>query len=182
MRIISGGYLGHCSLDERAQEGITTQRINMRQTILFLSVFLLLTNCGPSGYANITSDISIALHADRDHVNVGQPIHFTLTASRASPGSQYHQPIEAPEGKSVLDIVVGSEELARWSREQPTQNIPRRLDLKPGESKTIEMIWIPDGRRNDTTVVVNGELNWTLDPHTLPAQVGITIGRSPPMW
>lgn len=45
----------------------------------------------------------------------------------------------------VFDIVVGYPEVARWSEGKPLTPDLTRIELKPGQSKTIEMQWVATG-------------------------------------
>ncbi len=43
-----------------------------------------------------------------------------------------------------LRVMLDTQVLQQWSILQAPDQLPHRLELKPGESKTIELIWIPD--------------------------------------
>lgn len=72
------------------------------------------------------------------------------------------------KSKPVMDIRVhyAGDEFARWSLQQPTNQNLNRLELKPGESRTIEMTWVPDNRAYGLPVNIQGLLSWSEDRTT----------------
>jgi len=82
----------------------------------------------------------------------------------------------------VMDILVGfgrGEGGTRlyWSDGQEITPEMRRLELAPGESKTIEMTWVPDEKAEGYIVTVSGILH--REHRYQDATVMICVGRCP---
>jgi aminopeptidase N len=90
----------------------------------------------------------LKIESDRSKAEVGQPIRIRFTTRNTG-----NEPIvlESPD-TPVIDIVVDfsdGSELLTWSSHNPDQ-VVHRLEWKPGESKTIEFVWIP--KREDISI------------------------------
>jgi hypothetical protein len=83
----------------------------------------------------------LKIESDHSRVQVGEAIHIRFTTRNTG-----NEPIVVEyQDTPVMDIVIlgiGDQVLASWSSRNPEQ-LSHRLEWKPGESKTIELIWIP---------------------------------------
>jgi len=64
----------------------------------------------------------------------------------------------------VMDILIGfgptgGSTRLHWSDGREITPEMRRLELAPGESKTIEMTWVPDKKAMNNIVWIHGILN-----------------------
>jgi hypothetical protein len=83
----------------------------------------------------------LQIQSNRSKAQVGLPIQIQFTITNTD---QSYIVVESTD-TAVLDIVVqvvGGPNLFVWSSQNPDK-IAHRLEWKPGESKTIELIWIP---------------------------------------
>jgi len=111
------------------------------QILLAVSAFtLVLLDCrGPVSATQLVGNrILVTLWASKNCLDYGETV--TLRATATNQGSLPFA-IELTD-RPVFDIVVGYPEEARWSAGKPLTPDLTRLELKPGQSKTIEMQWI----------------------------------------
>lgn len=83
--------------------------------------------------------LQIESNRARAQADVPIQIRFTITNT-----GQNHIVAESPT-TPVMDIlihVVGGPDLLSWSSQNPDR-VQHRIEWKPGESKTIEWVWIP---------------------------------------
>jgi len=111
--------------------------------VLMLSLALVLTACntGLRQTSGIDSLI-LELYANRSHARVDEPIQIQFTITNRG---RNHIIIESQD-TPIIDIVVapyGSDEIfLTWSGQNPDK-VAHHLEWKPGESRTIELAWIP---------------------------------------
>ncbi len=142
---------------------------------------LLLVACRAtlSGIA-VLDDLVGTIQVDQDLGHIGQPVHIVFTIKNQTLlWNGRVQTIEC-QSKPVIDIRVGygQEEFASWSAQQPPDKIPHRLVFQPGESKTIELTWVPDESKRGMPVVISGIMNWRED-RASQAQVLLYIEYGP---
>ena len=99
-----------------------------------------------------TGMLVLELWADRDRTD-GEPVQIRFTVRNIG------KEVEAIqlEDKLVMDILVGNGQAERWSERREITPDMRRLELGPGESKTIEMTWDP-GEGTGYPVLIKGIL------------------------
>ena len=106
-------------------------------------------------------NLGIAISADRRYVDAGEPVRIRFTVINRGDETEV---IESEEGP-IMDILVrhrsGSTDLTRdwWSEDRQITPEMRRLELGPGESKTIEMTWVPPDRIYNEPVDLFGILH-----------------------
>lgn len=160
----------------------------MAKMLISLLVLLCLpTGCGsllrPGLHSNVsgTGDLDIALWVDRTEGKVGEPVHITFTVVYTDRYNTHKAEIIKLTSRPVMDIRVGyaTDDFARWSDLQPADQDLRRLVLEPGESRTIEMTWVPDKRTRNLPVLIQGILNWA-DDRSADAPVTFPVEYVPP--
>lgn len=117
-----------------------------RSTILFL-ILLLTTVTFASACAPTQRDVAVfsglvlQFEADRSRVGVGDRVNMRFKVENTR---DYTIVLESPT-TPVMDMlihVVGGPDLLTWSSQNPDK-VQHRLEWKPGETKTIEWVWIP---------------------------------------
>jgi hypothetical protein len=114
--------------------------------MLVMGIMLILTGCltsQPKGIIdkNNYDTLLLDLESDSTRTQPGIPIQMRFTVKNAGERIWILESQDTP----VMDIVIlgiGDQVLASWSSRNPEQ-LSHRLEWKPGESKTIELIWIP---------------------------------------
>lgn len=132
----------------------------MAKLVLCITIFLLLIACAPSNTTRL-NDLALTIRADQSSGEVGKPIKISFTVTRRGDGQPSLGALEAESPESVMDIiVVGSarDPFTTWSANQTDETLIRHLDLKIGESKTIELIWTPPSNANNRDVLILGIL------------------------
>jgi hypothetical protein len=83
----------------------------------------------------------LRIESNRSRAQVGEAIHIRFTTRDTG-----NEPIVLESSATpVMDIVIlgrGDQVLASWSARNPEQ-VSHRLEWKPGESKTIDLVWVP---------------------------------------
>lgn len=138
-----------------------------------------LASCGGKSAIAGYSNLGLTLQVDQMRGEVGKPVHITFTITKFKEGNYDIGVVESAD-EPVMDIFVGYADIqyALWSEQQPVEAIPHRLDLKIGESKTIEMTWVPDERADDKPIGIEGILNRG-GKKVQTAPLLLPIGRSP---
>ncbi|MBI4786654.1 MAG: hypothetical protein HY782_06370 [Chloroflexi bacterium] len=115
--------------------------------------------------------ITVEMWASSDCVQPGETV--VLRATATNKGSRV-EVIELRD-RPVLDIVVGDRDrvFRRWSDSKPLTTDLTRLELGPGESKTIEMGWVPDPSIQGAVAV---SAHFTYSAKFPPQLPGFTIG------
>ena len=119
--------------------------------LITLSMLILaLISCSrPSQPVSSTSgrndDLIVDLWASSDCVQVNELVKLRTTVTNHSTKAQVFETKDQP----VLDIVFGNPDspFQRWSNGKALTSDMTHLELKPGESKSVEMDWVPDGSR-----------------------------------
>ena len=101
---------------------------------------LLITGCGGFSHSSSLGNLDLRLQVDQQRGEVGKPVTITFTVTKYQAENYDMGAIDAGENP-VMDIVIGN--YAKWSAEQASENVLHRLELKPGESKRIQMTWMP---------------------------------------
>ena len=123
--------------------------MNVYRIALVVWMLVLLMGCASSPSPTSRTDgidiggtLLVEAWASADCVKLGQTVHLRTTVTNK--GAR-HQVIELNE-KPVLDIVIGNPEKSekRWSAGRVLTPDQKRLDLAPGESKSIEMDWVAE--------------------------------------
>jgi hypothetical protein len=82
----------------------------------------------------------LKLWSDRSRAQVGEPVRVRFTVTNEG-GDTWLESPDTPVMDIVVDVVGGPQLLA-WSDQNPDK-VVHRLEWKPGESKTIELVWTP---------------------------------------
>jgi len=127
----------------------------------------LLTSCGllwgrPKSNATTDGIFGLTLWVSRGRTSVGQPVQIRYTVKNTTDRTEVIQLEEKQE--PVMDIAIhlgpsGDWTTLYWSDGREITPEMRRLELAPGESKTIEMTWVPDKRATNESVRISGILN-----------------------
>jgi len=93
---------------------------------------------------------------------VSQPVKIRYTVDNFADQIEVIQLEEKQE--PIMDIRIhfgplGGITTIYWSDGREITPEMRRLELAPGESKTIEMTWVPDKRATNNIVWISGMLN-----------------------
>lgn len=132
----------------------------MKQLFLLLLVQLFLTACvgWPSPQSNATGlgDLTLGLWASHQSLNVNQPITIRFTVKNDGKQTIVYDRKDKP----VVDILVGHRDnpAMRWSSEKPLTSELTRLELKPGESRILEMIWAPSEEYKFQVISISGRV------------------------
>ena len=121
------------------------RNIRTRRLLPIMPVLSLLqVACEPgASHSAGYNDLLLQVQTNSTRAEVGKPIQVRFTITNT--GINKHTYILESPDTPVMDIVVdvvGGPELLAWSR-QNLDKIQHRLEWKPGESKVIELIWIP---------------------------------------
>jgi len=108
-------------------------------------------------------NLTLRLWVSKRQPTVGQCVTIKYTVENRTDGIEVIQLKEKQEPVMDIRIHFG---LARhsmttlyWSDGREITPEMRRLELAPGESKTIEMTWVPDEKADRSPVSVHGILN-----------------------
>lgn len=119
----------------------------------------------------------LTFESDRAKAQIGEPVLMRFTVTNTG-----KQPIVLEsKDKPVMDIVVrvaGGGVLLSWSERNPHQ-IAHRMEWRPGESKVIELVWIP--KQDDVYVGAYHDvfLSGILNDDSIPLQgVGVRLCAS----
>lgn len=113
------------------------------QRSLALLLVLLLLGCrgGPISAEDRRGNVFVELWASRSCADYGETVTLRATATNRDSRPLVVELKDQP----VLDIIVGYPDQVRWSTGKPLTSDQTRLELKPGESKTIELQWVATG-------------------------------------
>ncbi|MBI4786326.1 MAG: hypothetical protein HY782_04690 [Chloroflexi bacterium] len=153
------------------------QSVAMRQPMLlaFPLIGLILFGCRPAqpvAVKGVVDDIRVELRASADCVQPGERVRLEAVVINESSTTVVVETRDQP----VLDIWVGGTAATprfRWSDGKFLTSDITRLELRPGESKTIDMNWIPDSSIQGPVLVqarfvyVARTYEFSLPPNTL---------------
>ncbi len=129
-------------------------RCYLTLTILLATAFSL-AGCrgGPVSKENRRGNLFVELWASKSCADYGEIVMIRATATNRDSRPLIVELKDQP----VFDIIVGSPvtRMTRWSTGKPLTPDLTRLELKPGESKTIEMQWIASGAEGVTAHFIN---------------------------
>ncbi len=112
--------------------------------ILLLLALGLLVGCGSGSVSSLSRDrnIFVELWASTGCPGIGHPVQLRATVTNSSNQTEVVQLTDKP----ILDIAVRVDEgkTARWSDSHPLTPDQTHMELKPGESRSIEMQLVPD--------------------------------------
>jgi hypothetical protein len=116
----------------------------------------------PQGNAGGVGDVLVSLSVGYHSIKVGQPLQIRLTAHNEGKEMAVFQTTSKP----VLDISIGATRPAEdkalpglhWADGKELTLDLTRLELKPGESKAIELTWTPDAQYDRSIVHISGYL------------------------
>ncbi len=112
------------------------------------------------GYGGF-NDISLRISADRRYTDAGEPVRIRFTAINVGDIGVSFESEEGP----IMDILVrynpGGRDVIRdwWSEGHQITPKMNSFELAPGESRTIEMTWIPPDRIYSQPVGLRGILH-----------------------
>lgn len=111
---------------------------------------------GKTNESNNT-DLHLKVGVDRNQIKADEPLTATFTIENISSSTQVIESTDTP----VIDIVVsgGGKIYSTWSAEHPDR-VVHRLEVKPGELKTIQLTWVlrPGEATSGTVIGVSGLL------------------------
>jgi len=152
-----------------------------RLILVLMALTIFLTGCAwpplgmyaPQSGATELGDLTLILWASHRSLNVNQPITIRFTAR--NDGKQ--TVIYDRRNKPVIGISVGNMDnpTAQWSDGKPLTPEITRLELKPGESKVIEMIWKPGEEWYRKVVGIDGFVWWCAEDRPCFNRVGLTL-------
>jgi len=130
-------------------------------------IVALLTSCsllwgGPKTETWASGNLGMTLWVSQERVSVGEPVMIRYTVDNPTDRTEVIQLEEKQE--PVMDILIGfgpggGGTKLHWSDGREITPEMRRLELAPGESKTIEMTWVPDKKAMNNIVWIHGILN-----------------------
>lgn len=131
----------------------------MKRLLWLLIVPLCLTACvgwpSPQSNATVLGDLLLALWTSHRNVNVNQPVTIRFTVT--NDGKQ--TVICDRKDKPVMDIFIpGGIPSVRWSDGKLLTPELTHLELKPGESRALEMIWAPGQEYKQRPVSIAGKV------------------------
>lgn len=145
---------------------------------VFLAITLLMWLSACSQSLGRYQDVNVGslqghLQVNRDKLQPSEPVHIRFTVTNTSTGGTGKPQVLESKSTPLMDIQVHTvgRELVRWSAQQPPDLLPQRIELAPGQSKTIELTWVPDGRVGYSSVDIVGILVWDKSGHTADATV-----------
>jgi len=87
------------------------------------------------------SGLGLQLEANSLQARVGEPVHVSFKVEN----TREHVKVIESQATPVIDIVVQGEDrqvLLTWSSQNPDK-VSHRIEWKPGETKIIELTWVP---------------------------------------
>ena len=157
----------------------------MKKLILVLLVLVVgLEGCAwpplgmyaPQTNATVLDTLILELWSSHRSLNVNQSITMRLTVKNAGKETVVYD----RKAKPVMDISVGNVDnpAMRWSDGKPLTPEITRLELKPGESKVIEMAWKPGAEYDQKGARISGQVWWCAEDRPCYNEVGLplTIG------
>ena len=155
------------------------------QWVLIAVMAALVTACGrlwsrPVSETRGSGNLVLTLFVSKSLPYVGEPVKIRYTVKNPTDQTEVIQLEEKQE--PVMDILIGfarGEGRTRlyWSDGREITPEMRRLELAPGESKTIEMTWVPDETAEGWIVTVLGILHREQRYTDVPIE--ICVGRCP---
>ncbi len=148
----------------------------MLKNILYSLLFLVfLSTCTQfSGKSEVVDvgNLEGRIWVDHTKLHADEPVHIIFTLTNTGRLATELPEVLSSKSESIMDIRVylNEDELASWSARQPPGQIPHHLELAPGQSKTIEISWVPDER-----AVLSGV--WILGSVTLNEQGQGTVAK-----
>jgi len=121
----------------------TKEWLWVRLLWVFVFSFIMQVGCTPSTQIHMAryNYLILKLESDRSVARVGEPVRIRFSITNEGGDTSLESPTTP-----VMDIVVSpmgsSEVLLTWSAQNPDKDF-HHLEWKPGESKTIELVWIP---------------------------------------
>ncbi len=114
----------------------------MKYASLSLLAMVLLLGCRaskPATSSSVIEGIVVDVWASSDCIQPGETLRLRATATNRGTRAHSVQLSDRP----VLDLVVrATDKTTHWSDGKPITPNLTSLELKPGESKTIEMNWL----------------------------------------
>ncbi|MBI4786652.1 MAG: hypothetical protein HY782_06360 [Chloroflexi bacterium] len=158
----------------------------MRRWLLLLLLPLGLSACvgWPSPQSNATGldDLALILWTSHRNVNVNQPVTIRFTVRNEGKQTVVYDRKDKP----VADILIpGGFPKVRWSDGKPLTAELTRLELKPGESRVLEMIWAPGPEYKQqiyAPVTIAGRVWWCADKDTCYNEIGLGVGVELPLF
>lgn len=131
---------------------ILQRNIKTRRLLLIMLALLLLQVACEMGarHSAVYNDLLLQVQSNSTRAEVGKPIQIRFVITNT--GINKHTYVLESPTTPVMDIlihVVGGPDLVTWSSQNPDK-VQHRLEWKPGETKTIEWVWIP--REEDIAV------------------------------
>jgi hypothetical protein len=152
----------------------------MKKIVLFSVLLVSLTTCtlpplgwyAPQSGATTLDNLILVLWASHKSLNVNQPIMIRFTVTNEGRETVIYDRRDKP----VIDIYIpGGIPKVKWSDGKSLTPELTRLELKPGESKTIEMTWSPGKEFDQQVVSIDGYVWWCAEDKPCFNQVGVGI-------
>ncbi len=152
------------------------------QRYVFLFLFLaicLLSGCRtpkPVSSVGGIEYMTIGIWASTDLAQPGETVRFIATLSNE--GTSFYA-VELKD-RAVMDMIITVNNVAtRWSDGKPLTSELTRLELKPGESKSIEMDYVVNKCCESLRVTATFIFSEKLADFLVPPQVMVFIGSYP---
>jgi len=158
---------------------------SLHRVAVTVAMLGLLVSCIPSravptrtAYARV-HDLTLNLWTSRYGLDVGESVDIRFTVENVGEKTKVIELADRP----VMDISIGfgthpgvDPVRIRWSGGREITPELTRLVLEPGESKTIEMTWVPDEKAKNELAGVAGGLRYgEADYQVKSAAVSICI-------
>ncbi len=144
-------------------------------TLSVLSVILLGCLSKPVSSSRVAEGIVVEIWASNSCTQPGDVIKLRATVTNN--GTTPH--IVELRDQPVFDITVGNQgSVVHWSDGKPLTSDLTRLELKPGESKSIEMNWIVKTPSTGTVFSANATFIYSPRAPGGPVSPGILINVS----
>jgi len=86
--------------------------------------------------------LGLAIQTDRSRGGVGEPVHIRFTVTNSSNQIKILDSKDTPVLDAVVMELPSRQVLLSWAALHPDQDT-YHLELSPGESKVLEMVWTP---------------------------------------
>ena len=155
----------------------------MKRLIFLVIVPLFLTACvgwpSPQSNATTLNTLVLILWTSHRNVNVNQPVTIRFTVKNEGKQMAVYDSGSRP----VADILIpGGIPKIRWSDGKPLTPDLTRLELKPGESRILEMIWAPGPEYKGKPVRIAGRVWSCAESDTCYNEIGLGVGVELPLF
>lgn len=143
---------------------------------------LLLVGCFSKSKSatSVVEGIVVEIWVSNDNPQPGEQVRIHLTLTNETTHVHVVELVNRPVVDIVIDYRVLNESIVvRWSDGKTLTSGLTRLELKPGESKSIEMNWVVDRRAFGETVGISGYFIYSASLTDYPVHPAIVIPVGP---